>query len=433
MMVAFTTSVSASALQFTINGHDRFEINGFFNPDAASGGVGTKDYWTHRLYLKPSLLIDDHFTIFTEWKLLEYNSPTALSAPNGGTLAGASNGSPADGIGSCTGGSCDHYFGVTRAWLDWTNDWGQFRVGRAPRDWGLGMVYNAGNDPLDDWQSTEDLIQYTLPLGFVSFTGGFGKLYENRVESDADDGEDYFFLITYDNPEIELNTGFMYNRALRNAGARNNYHFIDVFGVKHWGGLKLSGEFAYVFGSSTTGSITYSNNSFGFLGLADWKVSRFTTKGLFAYATGDSNQTDTSTKTFQFFSNNVKPAVIMFNEDVGAINASAVSGSANYNSIKFGPAIGRFHNDGAIVFKVGEEIQIVDRFSTELDFIYALLATTGVSPSRDLGFEVDAHATYHWYDNFFTSLSFGYYVTGDAYGSSPDDVWALVFKGVLNF
>lgn len=48
---------------------------------------------------------------------------------------------------------------VKRVWAEWATPVGQLRFGRMPNQWGLGMVWNAGNGHDDDYGSTVDRAQ----------------------------------------------------------------------------------------------------------------------------------------------------------------------------------------------------------------------------------------------------------------------------------
>ncbi len=59
---------------------------------------------------------------------------------------------------------------VKRAWAEYTTPLGEARFGRMPNHWGLGMVFNAGDGPDDDAQSTVDRLMFASgikPLDLV--------------------------------------------------------------------------------------------------------------------------------------------------------------------------------------------------------------------------------------------------------------------------
>ena len=61
---------------------------------------------------------------------------------------------PASGVNSLTDSIV-----VKRAWGEYASPVGELRFGRMPFHWGLGMMFNSGDGPDDDYQSTVDRIQ----------------------------------------------------------------------------------------------------------------------------------------------------------------------------------------------------------------------------------------------------------------------------------
>ncbi len=61
---------------------------------------------------------------------------------------------------------------VKRAWAEYTTPVGQLRFGRMPDNWGLGMVYNAGDDPDGDYQTTVDRIAFFTAIPSLSLNIG---------------------------------------------------------------------------------------------------------------------------------------------------------------------------------------------------------------------------------------------------------------------
>lgn len=62
---------------------------------------------------------------------------------------------------------------VRRAWAEYDTPVGQLKFGRMPDHWGLGMLYNAGDDVDGDYQSTADRIAFTTGLPSIStYIGG---------------------------------------------------------------------------------------------------------------------------------------------------------------------------------------------------------------------------------------------------------------------
>ena len=111
----------------------------------------TKTFIDGRALLYPSLLVDDHFSIKTQWSLL--TSPNFAPSQEVGGLGNSGQG------GWVYGDPNTAKMALDRAWMEWTSDFGVFRLGRVPVAWGYGLIWDAGNGTWDDWQSTVDRLE----------------------------------------------------------------------------------------------------------------------------------------------------------------------------------------------------------------------------------------------------------------------------------
>lgn len=107
------------------SGSFRTEASSFTNL-AQTTGKESKQFILGRALLDPNLLIDDHFSIRSQWTLLTSpdftpNAQQALGNGQGGFL-----------FGDVETASLN----LNRAWLEWTSDFGVVRLGRVPISWG---------------------------------------------------------------------------------------------------------------------------------------------------------------------------------------------------------------------------------------------------------------------------------------------------------
>ncbi len=70
---------------------------------------------------------------------------------------------------------------VKRAWAEYTTPVGQLRFGRMPDHWGLGMLYNAGDDVDGDYQSTVDRIAFFTAIPSLSLHVGGAWDFANET------------------------------------------------------------------------------------------------------------------------------------------------------------------------------------------------------------------------------------------------------------
>ena len=65
------------------------------------------------------------------------------------------------------------YISAQRFWAEVLTDFGTLQVGRTPLDWGLGVVWNAGDNLWDHYESTGDSIRLISKFGAFSFIPSF--------------------------------------------------------------------------------------------------------------------------------------------------------------------------------------------------------------------------------------------------------------------
>jgi uncharacterized protein (TIGR04551 family) len=126
-----------------------------------------------RFRLNPELHISDNLRVYTQIDMLDNlvlgstpsgysNSPSsaggyAVNARNGYAPLGFfddTQAPPTAGV-----NSTKNSIAVKRAWAEYSMPVGEIRFGRMPFNWGLGMLFNAGDGYDDDAQSTVDRIQ----------------------------------------------------------------------------------------------------------------------------------------------------------------------------------------------------------------------------------------------------------------------------------
>jgi len=137
-----------------------------------------------RFRLNPELHISDNLRVMTQIDILD--NVVLGSSPEGYALSPSSEGGyavlprsgylpngyldttqspPRSGV-----NSLQDTISVKRAWAEFTTPLGEARFGRMPNQWGLGMLYNAGDGHDDDAQSTVDRIMFATgikPLDLV--------------------------------------------------------------------------------------------------------------------------------------------------------------------------------------------------------------------------------------------------------------------------
>jgi hypothetical protein len=225
-------------------------------------GEGKKSttFTTVFMKLKPKVLVNDNVIVHSEWNV---GDPVAgffgRSVPH------------EDRNNAFSTGKDSFELSVARLWLDVHTDFGTLQVGRAPFDWGLGVIFNAGDRPFDRYQSTSDTIRLVSKFGYLSLMPIFARNAMGRslagsrnpltdaILQGSDDVTDYGLALRYDNPEEDLDAGAIFYKrnasdtqtdyfypstATQYTGGANgmNLKLIDIFAKKSWNRFELGAE-----------------------------------------------------------------------------------------------------------------------------------------------------------------------------------------------
>ncbi len=230
-----------------------------------------------------------------------------------------------------------------RFWAEILTDFGTLKIGRAPLNYGLGLIWNAGDGLWDHYESTGDTVSLVSKFGAFSFipsfisystgnnvggncngptttaggtcspTGGSGGLsdyslqlkYEN-LDDDFDAGVNFIRRVA--GGAQDPNSGYFFNGSAQGM----NYNTYDIYLHKKVGKVDLSAEVPVA--SGTVGGVPYS--TWAFAANVDWRINdpwEFIFK--FGHAPGQPSsptQQPGSYKGF-YFNQDYQIALIMFN------------------------------------------------------------------------------------------------------------------------
>ncbi|MBI3543496.1 MAG: hypothetical protein HY075_09515 [Deltaproteobacteria bacterium] len=230
------------------------------------GGAGEKNvvWYEAFLRLKPKLVVNDSLNIKSE---LQIGSPAfgfmGRGYPGSGDEKFNFTGSQKDG------------FSITaqRFWANLITDFGTIELGRAPRHWGLGAIWNSGDALFDRFQSTGDMIRLTSKFGNFSISPALVKVAlgnnvagaqdaAGNVIQGNDDVTDYELAVKYDNSEEDFEFGMMWTKRNGNTAQRSilfnrtglgstriNFNIFDFYSRKKWGHFWIGGELPLFNGS----------------------------------------------------------------------------------------------------------------------------------------------------------------------------------------
>ena len=457
LIVLFLGYFSVAVFGVSMNFHGNFRAEGTYykNADLGSGSNDVKQFIGARGLLNPDIIIDDHFSIRSQWSLL--TSP--VFTPNGGVPLGVGQG------GWIFGDVQSLNLQLSRAWLEWTSDFGVFRIGRMPFSWGYGLVWDAGNQTWDDFQTTYDRLEYRLHLGNIIGALAYSKPRKLSVLGNSNDSEFYTVYLQYRNPEMEVEGGILYEKQERstsqNADLRgdrppgggvspnplndpaNSYPLsnktpyarsndvVNVYLKKTMGRLTMGGELAWLSGEAIdyNGNGTPDSlNGLGVLLSASYEIH--TVKGFIdaLYVSGDANLNDDNNNGFVLMNRNRRPGLILGRELLGpyygnnaGLGSLLVYGDADTYS-------------GVIYVRPGVRIEWSKSWASALEIIYAQKATVSATDTKNLGLEVDFGTDYSVYRNFDLGAKLGYLFAGAGLRvGAPKNVFALSMTASLTF
>lgn len=416
LLTSVTTS-TASAVSIDWKGTYRFEWTQVDRPSLGTP-YGMKAYGLNYLSLSPKIIAADGINIISKFDVL---------ANQDGSYAGTQMGQ-LWGQGWTTGAAHQNNVNsrnhqgtnlqVSQLYLNLNQEYGALVVGRAPIEFGLGMLYNAGNGPFDHWATTEDLVGYKFIVDNISFMPIFGRVYD-ADPSQGNDVQDMIFNLQYESKESGSLIGVMQKTRKAASGANDlpiagagtlpgaasksgeyNVQTVSFVFGREWEkfGLKLEAAF----NSGNMGVLTAANeqiktNGYGaamelYFPRKDSKIGWDLRLGM---ATGDDPATANTYEGFQFH-RNYDVAMLMFNHRLGREDFLST------NFIKdTGKDVSNSLDDEAISNAMYISPRMSYAWNERLDFnsslTYAQLMTNPKAApgfSKDLGLEWDLELAY---------------------------------------
>lgn len=438
-------------------------FSGSFRTEATSytglgqtAGKESKQFIMGRALLDPNLLIDDHFSIRSQWSLLTSPAFTPKATQPLGNGQG----------GFVFGDVQTASLNLNRAWLEWTSDFGVVRLGRVPISWGYGLTWDSGNRVWDDYQTTDDRLEYRLHLGNVIGALAYTKARKLSVLENTNDQEFYTVYLQYDNPELDVEGGIYFEKQTRSNPASGitdaaggnlgessnpfgqangtplatktpypkNNNAVDVYLKKTTGRFTFGGEVTWLSGKAynLAGSDDIDLNAFGAMGnitFAYHKIKAFTEV---VYASGDKNINDSSSTAFSLIHlNRARPGLILGRELLGKYHGDKVSQG---NLLVYG---NQDSFSGLLFARPGVRIDWSPSWASGVEVIIARKAATQNGEDANLGWEVDLGTDYNVYKNFDLGLNLGFAFPGKGIplpsGGENKSIFAVRTTAALRF
>ena len=412
LLTLLTTKVEAAELfwdgMYRIRGQSFNSLSlSQTNPNAE----GNSQSINHRLFLQPNWRVNAKVSIHAQLDILPYTTwggePLLFTDPTSTST---------DAFFSQSYATPD--FIASRAWAEVQTKYGIARMGRMPLHWGSGMVFNAGNEPLDEFGTTTDQVEFAFKLDKFFVTTAVKSARENFVNQDDD--------------TWETALGLLYATERNKIGLYGNYRLqtvdeasfglgtIDIAAETATGPLDADIEMAFNFGQGDLegGLDNVRLFSFGIAGRANISMDKLHLGVGAGFASGDSDNTDKEFGTFQFHPD-YHIALLMFEEPMPTLAAAVPSETnlgRNYTAVRTGYAVS---NAIFITPKIGYTIQ--PNLIGELKLITAWAAALPEDESNN-GYGVEIDASLYWtpYPNFEIQGTGALFTPGDYYNEYVD-------------
>ncbi len=421
-----------------------------------SSAESAKSFIESRVLLEPNLVVDDHFSVRSQWSLLQSpnftpNSNLNASHGQGGYIFGDPNAT---------------FLQLSRAWLEWTSDYGVFRAGRMPVDWGYGLLWDSGRGVWDNFQTTLDRLEYRLHLGNIVGALAYSKGRKLSTLGNQNDQEFYTVYLNYQNPETEIEGGILYEKQVRARAQGGDYlsttgtapspnpnklpanhgnpyflsnkmpypqsnNILDVYLKQTFGYFSIGGEVGWLSGDAFdyNGDGKQDNlNAFGLMVNTAFDYHSFKAFLEFLYASGDNNLNGDHLNGF---------VLLHRNRSVGLILGQELLGPYYSSHVGFGNPTIYGNNDvfsGVYFFRPGVRFDWSPTWSSGLEVIIASKAAAAAGEEKSLGVEIDLGTEYGVYKNFDLGLNLGYLFSGKGLRvADPKGVFALRTTAALRF
>ena len=428
---------------------------GYYIP---GGGSQSANFQTLFMRVNPKVIVNDNVSIKSEWWIGDpvfgiFGNGTPASREQRQWLSSFTRGAP---------------ISAQRFWGEVSTDIGMVQVGRAPLDWGLGLVYSAGNGMWDRYPSTGDLVRMVTRFGAFSFiptavhysagnTIGGACYVTGGVTCSptlgSGDVYDLSIAFKYDNTDEDFEAGVTYIKRIINSAqdpfsgylgvgttadaaqvtGGSNINVWDLYGKKKLGPVHLGIEVPIV-----TGHVSgFNYSTFAVAGEVKWQVSdawELFSKG--GYVPGQGNYSGTNLPSLSAFylHPNYRLGMIMFSYQLAAFggpqtqNNSNLSGgalsspfynpisNAYYGMLGAGWNISKFRlHTGVIAAAAPQVARSGENFFNhwERRFVAAV-----ADQKNFLGVETDLGATYRWDDHLDIRFDMGLWMPGDFYAFS---------------
>ena len=405
---------------------------------------GASAWWDHRLRLQPGFLISSNVGIHVQIDGLlgvPWGDEVATEDPLTGDALPVAWSQEVGPPTTDEGGTTSQNLRLTRAWGEVSSSIGTFRFGRLPVHWGSGMVWNAGNDPDDEYGDTADRLQITSRVGPVYVFGAYELPFEGFV-SEHDDVSALVAGVLYQSEVASLGTYNVY-RWSKYDDSKYGAYIGDIWGRAELGPAVIETEVAAVLGGGDldTGANDIRVASFGAQLSADLTSDKLIFGLGAGFAGGDGDSSDSRIRSFSF-DKDFNVALILFEEPLPTLQSTVLNdsnGGRNYDAARTWDGV-----SNALYIRPHGGYQLRDDLVADVSLIAAQAAKVDAdqSTAKGYGLEIDAGLQYTPFEHLSVQAAGGVFMPGkyfseyedESYGSGFDrTVFAGRLMGTVSF
>lgn len=447
--LVFSFAGAASAMSVDWSGTYRAEWIQVNKPNLGEPSQ-TKSYGLNYLSLSPKIVASDGINISGKFDILGSSDPAYANSQTGMLWGESTSTAPVDGHNTLGNTKEFSSVRVSQLYMTLEQEYGSLLIGRAPFEFGLGMLYNAGNGAFDHWLTTSDFVAYKFIVGNLSFTPMIGRTHVPDLATNATRGmtTDTIFNLQYESKDSGSLFGIMMARR-RGAGRANDIDPATVGGTGSAGGytmettgavlertwekfeFKMEAQFlkGHLGYDDAGGSAELEHNAYGIA--VEMNLPRPSSKwegGLrLGMASGDNP--DTESQEGFFFHRNYDVAMLMFNHRMGVddlLGTNDFVKDAGHN-------LANSLDDETVsnVAYLAPELRYAwsPKMVIKNSLVYAqLMATSGAADAtKDLGFEWDLTVEYKPRENVRWENRLGVLFPGSGFKNGTDRDNAMTY------
>lgn len=433
-------------------------------------GVGERNivWYSSFLKLKPKITVTENINIKSEWH---------IGSPIYGFFG---RGYPTDTSNKLDfTGSQKQSMAITaqRFWANFITEYGAVELGRAPTHWGLGAIWNSGDQLFDHYQSTTDTVRITSKFGNFSTTPFYSKVAvgsnvggaadaSGAIIKGSDDVSDYGVHVKYENNDDGIDLGLMWNHRAgdfaqnsllyNNLGAggtnqgsrRVGYNVFDLYAKKVTGRYTFGLELPYFRGrlGALDGAKEFDYNSYAIILETKYSSDRWDIDLKAGHVPGQPNGNETPAQqsgylaveagqtTYRpvYLNKNYGLGLIMFHYNIyglsnnnpdtvaaASLNSPYDSPIVNANYLAFAPSLKLDKWTMKWTIVTGWADQTAERgkifYNHQQRRWYSAFNQKESDQSSFLGKEFDYTLSFKWDENFLVSWDMGMWFPGAYY------------------